>query len=93
MRRTASGGFAAISFASSSAVGSKSSCGTTRETRRSSLAVVASMTRAGVEELGRSFSTDELREPPEAGDVAAEAALDEQLTEPRPLRRTLGCRP
>ena len=45
------------------------------------------MTRPVKQQLGRGLAPDELREPPEAGDVAVQPALHEQLAEAGPLRR------
>ena len=86
-RWTARGGLAAMVPASSSAVGSSSSWGTTRETSPMASASSASIDASGEQQLGRPLAADELGEPADAGDVGAQAAVHEQLAELGPLRR------
>ena len=80
-RWTASGGLAAMACASSRAVGSSSSCGTTRDTSPSACASVGLDHPAGEQQLGGALPADELGQATDAGHVRAQAAVDEQLAE------------
>ena len=82
---TASGGRAAIFSASSTAVGSSSSCGTTRLTSPMLVGASGVDHVAGEQQLGGDLPPDELGEPADPGHVGAQAAQHEQLTELGPL--------
>ena len=77
---------AAISSANSSAVGS-SRRGGRRGHEADAQRLVGVDDPPGEQQLGRLLAPDELGQPAEAGDVAAQAALHEQLAEPGPVGR------